>query len=398
MLDSVMFANFPGFLYAKGAGRQNTNTFRIAPGTGQGLDVGAQQSIKDAIMPLPYKEVGPSFTAFTTHIEEVGRRLASTASANVGEGKQDAPVGTTLALIEQASKVMDSAHKRLHAAQAEEFKLLKERFREDPEAFWRHDKKQTIEWKKDQFIQALNSCELVPVADPNNPTSLHRIAKAMAIKTLQQASPQLYDPQAVDMRIMRIVDIDPEGLFRPTPAEPPPDPRFQAIQAKQQQAQQQAQIQQMEAQIKAATAQATFADKAQERQSRERIEAMKLQLADMRLKQEAVIHAHDLQQSTVESQQQMQMDRAQKIQELQHDHIARMSELQGDQIEQQHEMRGGVVKTAMELQMEHERHQAEMRRADESHRMSMQHAQELHEQKLESAKQLAKVKKPKAKE
>jgi hypothetical protein len=398
MLDSGMFANFPGFLYAKGAGRQNTNTFRIAPGTGQGLDVGAQQSIKDAIMPLPYKEVGPSFTAFTTHIEEVGRRLASTASANVGEGKQDAPVGTTLALIEQASKVMDSAHKRLHAAQAEEFKLLKERFREDPEAFWRHDKKQTIEWKKDQFIQALNSCELVPVADPNNPTSLHRIAKAMAIKTLQQASPQLYDPQAVDMRIMRIVDIDPEGLFRPTPAEPPPDPRFQAIQAKQQQAQQQAQIQQMEAQIKAATAQATFADKAQERQSRERIEAMKLQLADMRLKQEAVIHAHDLQQSTVESQQQMQMDRAQKIQELQHDHIARMSELQGDQIEQQHEMRGGVVKTAMELQMEHERHQAEMRRADESHRMSMQHAQELHEQKLESAKQLAKVKKPKAKE
>ena len=62
MLDAGMFANFPGFIYAKGAGRQLTNQFRVPPGGGIGLDTGSQASIKDAIMPLPYKEVGAAFT------------------------------------------------------------------------------------------------------------------------------------------------------------------------------------------------------------------------------------------------------------------------------------------------------------------------------------------------
>src|ERR1035437_796470 len=253
---------------------------------------------------------------------------------------------------------MDSAHKRLHAAQAEEFKLLKERFREDPEAFWRHNKKTTIQWKKDQFIAALNACELVPVADPNNPTSLHRAAKAQIIKTLQAASPDLYDPTAVDMRVFRISDIDPEGLFRPTPAAPPPDPRMEAIQAKSQQAGQQAQIQQLEAQIKAATAQATIADKAKDRESRERIEQMKIQLQALKLKQEEIIHAHDAQRDAAMAGHQMQLDTAQKAQELHHDNISRVHKIQGDQVAQQHELRGGVIKTAMELEMEKERHNA----------------------------------------
>src|SRR5712671_4115706 len=134
-LDNGMFANFPGFLYSKGVGRQLTNQFRVPPGGGVGLELGAQQDIRSAVMPLPYKETGPSFSAFSTHVEEVGRRLAGTATINVGEGKQDAPVGTTLALIEQATKVMDSAHKRLHASQSRELQLLVQRFREDPEAF-----------------------------------------------------------------------------------------------------------------------------------------------------------------------------------------------------------------------------------------------------------------------
>jgi hypothetical protein len=133
----------------------------------------------------------------------------------VGEVKQDAPVGTTLALIEQNAKIIDSAHKRLHAAQAEEFKLLKCRFREDPESFWRHNKKTTIQWKKDQFIEALNKCELVPVADPNNPTALHRYAKGQIIKELQKGDPTLYDPIGVDTRVLLAWPINPEGLFVP---------------------------------------------------------------------------------------------------------------------------------------------------------------------------------------
>src|ERR1035437_540779 len=381
-LDSGMYANFPGFLYAKGAGRQLTNQFRIPPGGGAAIDVGAQQNIRDAIMPLPYKDVGGAFTAFITHVEDVGKRLASTANIQVGEGKQDAPVGTTLALIEQASKVMDSAHKRLHAAQAEEFKLLKERFKEDPEAFWRHNKNPTVQWKKDQFLAALNNSELVPVADPNNPTSLHRIAKAMAIKTLQQSSPELYDSTAVDMRIMRIVDIDPEGLFRPTPAEPPPDPRMIAIQAKAKAQHDQSQIQYMETQIKAQSNAASVADKAQDRASREKLETMKIQLQHMKDQRDATAHANEMQANQVSQAHELRAKQMSAAQDMTINHAQAM-----------HELHGGRIESDQDIQMKQDHHAAEMRHSEETHLMAMEHARELHAQKLESAKQLARVQK-----
>lgn len=397
MLDSGMFANFPGFLFVKGAGRQNTNQFRIPPGGGVGLDVPAQMGIKDAVMPLPYKEVGPAFTSFLQQVEEGGRRLASTANISVGEGKQDAPVGTTLALIEQASKVIDSAHKRLHAAQAEEFSLLRERFSEDPEAFWRHNKRPAYPWQKDQFIQALENYNLVPVADPNNPTSLHRIAKAMAIKTLQQSAPDLYDPVAVDMRIMRIVDIDPQGLFRAQPAPQPPDPRMVAIQAKAQAEQQRNQIAQGDAQIKAMQLQMQALDKQKDRESRERLEQMKIELQKLKIQQEQIIHAHDelrdrammahtMQQNQIEQAHKLRSQAAETHQGLQHEAIA-----------QQHELHGGIVKTAAELEMDRQRHDADMERAREKHAMDMEHAREMHQAKLEAAKAMAKAKPKKEK-
>lgn len=401
-LDNGMFSNFPGFIYNKALGRQITNQFRIPPGGGVGLDVPMQMGIRDAVMPLPYKETGPAFNAFSTHVEEVGQRLSSTANIKVGEGKQDAPVGTTLALIEQASKVMDSAHKRLHAAQAEEFKLLKERFREDPEAFWRHNKKTTVQWQKDQFLQALHDHELVPVADPNNPTSLHRIAKAMAIKTLQQASPDLYDPTGVDMRIMRIVDIDPAGLFRPAPAPPPPDPRMVAIQQKSKSQDQQAQIQLLEAQIKAKTAEAQMLDKAKDRESREKLESMKIEIQKLKLQSEQIIHAHDAERDAAMAAHQAQMDQIAHNQELRAKQVTQAHELHADAAGRAHEIRADQIQNMSDLEtqrtrqaaedrMAQERHNADMNRAEREHAQKMQHNQELHGHKLEAAKQMAKV-------
>ncbi len=137
MLDAGMFANFPGFVYAKQVGRQLTNQFRCPPGGGIGIDLPAGMAVNQVVMPLPYKEVGPAFPAFIQHVEQNGRQLAMVSNAPVAEGKQDAPVGTTLALIEQQTKVLGSAFKRLHIAQCKEFKLLVALFREDPEALWR---------------------------------------------------------------------------------------------------------------------------------------------------------------------------------------------------------------------------------------------------------------------
>lgn len=405
MLDAGMFASFPGFVYAKGAGRQLTNQFRVPPGGGVGLDIGSQQSLKDAIMPLPYKDPGAGFMAFIEKMGEDGRRLASTASANVGEGKQDAPVGTTLALIEQATKILDSAHKRLHAAQAEEFKLLKCRFREDPEAFWRHNKKPTVQWKKDQFIDALNRCDLVPVADPNNPTAMHRYAKGQIIKELQKASPLLYDPVGVDTKVLRIADINPEGLFRPTPAPPPPDPRMEAIKAKADAQDRQSKIQLLETQIKAASQGAAIADKAQDRASRERLEEMRIQLELLKIEEARITNAKEMQLETEKAGLKMRLDAASKAhelaigaaekqQEMGHQHAAKQLELAHDQMTRQHEMHGGMIQSDHELAMARSKHFAEMERDREKHEQEMEHARELHKAKLEAARALAKVKKP----
>ena len=85
----------------------------------------------------------------------------------VGEGRADAPVGTTLAMIEQATKILNAVHKRMHSAQAEEFQLLARCFRENPESFWQRKGKPSYPWSEQTFVQALNDCELIPQADPN---------------------------------------------------------------------------------------------------------------------------------------------------------------------------------------------------------------------------------------
>ena len=398
-LDNGMFSNFPGFLYSKGIGRQLTNQFRVPPGGGVGLEIGSQQSIKDAVMPLPYKETGPSFANFTTHVEEVGRRLAQTANINVGEGKQDAPVGTTLALIEQATKMQDSAHKRLHAAQDKEFKLLVERLREDPEAFLRCCKTAT-QWEKDEFIEALNDYHIVPVADPNNPTSLHRLAKAMAVKELQKGNPDLYDPVGVDLYVMRIADIDPSGLFRAAPATPAPDPRMVAIQQKSAQAEKQAQIQLLETQIKAHADASKLQDNAAERQSREKLEQMKIQLEMLKIQEEQVIHKQQMQNDVVQAHHKMAMDQASKQQELQMDTVSRQHDIAAKHQENQANLYTEAMKQhgqhqlelrkgQQQIQVDHQKHSAEMARDAQQHVQQMQHDRERHAVELEAAKKMA---------
>lgn len=424
MLDAGMFSNFPGFLYSKQAGRQLSNHFRVPPGGGVGIDVGGG-NIKDAIMPLPYKEVGPSFSAFIQNVEAYGQKLGSTAEMNIGEGKQEAPVGTTLALIEQATKLMDAVHKRLHAAQAKEFQLLKERFKEDPEAFWRFNRKPAHDWQKAQFLAALENNEVVPVSDPNNPTSLHRIAKATAIKQLQAASPLLYDPMAVDKRIMRVVGVDPEGLFLPKPADPPPDPRLEAIKAKSEAEALRAQQTAQQTQIKAATQAQDSLDKAADRASRERIEQLKIQLQKLKIQEEAIIHAFDEERERAKMQQQlalkaregeqkMQLADMQHRQKLQHerekgqmDLVAKTQEVRADaqikamEIEQQARLTEAATQNKMQqmqtagsdkINQSRQAHEAKLRQADESHKQKLSQADESHKANLKATKELAKVK------
>jgi hypothetical protein len=180
-------------------------------------------------MPLPYKEPGAAMMNLVSNMVETGQRVGGTSELSVGEGRQDAPVGTTLALIDQATKILNSVHKRLHASQAEEFTLLVQCFREHPDSFWGKLKKPHMQWNEQIFIEALNNCELTPQADPNTASATQRMMKVMALKQMAAANPQMYDPVAVDTAALQALGwSNPEQFFAPPNPNPPVPPEIQA--------------------------------------------------------------------------------------------------------------------------------------------------------------------------
>lgn len=241
-IDAGMFANFPGFLFAKQGARQMSNEFRVPPGAGMPIETGGLP-IGNVVMELPYREAGPAHMALIESLRQVAQRLGGTADTAVGEGRQDAPVGTTLAMIEQQTKIEGAVHKALHAAQAEEFRLLCDLFRDDPESLWRGNKRPALgkgDERVARFTAALEAADVVPAADPNVPSHMHRVMKATAIKQLASANPQMYNQVAVDSRILAMLNVArPDELFMPPQQEgpPPPDPsKVMEIQAKAEQA------------------------------------------------------------------------------------------------------------------------------------------------------------------
>jgi len=232
LLDAGMYANFPGFLMADTGARQNTNIFRVPPGGGALVKTGGMP-INQAIMALPYQQPSIALMQLVSNIAETGMRIGGTSEQQVGEGRAEAPVGTTLAMIEQATKVMNSVHKRLHAAQADEFKLLVQLFREDPQSFWKRGCKSRQQWNEKTFIEALNNCDLVPQADPNTASHAQRVMKIMALKQLQAANPSMYDPIAVDQAALRAIGWNnPQQFMAPPDAQKRPPPELQQAIAK----------------------------------------------------------------------------------------------------------------------------------------------------------------------
>lgn len=224
LLDAGMFSNFPGFLYAKDVSKsQESNIIRVAPGTGKGIQT-AGRPITDVIMPMPYKGPDQAFIQLSNLITEAAKRCGGTPQLPVGEGKQEAPVGTTIALLEQATKMMAAVHKGLHAAQSEEFQMLKELFREDPESFWKHTRKNARTWDRESFIKALEDNDIVPAADPNTPSHMHRIMRSVGLVQLATAFPELLNMREVLSIAVEVLGWDPDAVLLPPPEEQPPQP------------------------------------------------------------------------------------------------------------------------------------------------------------------------------
>lgn len=307
-LDSAGFSSWPGFLYSDTVGRQDTMTFRVGLGAGVKVNTGGQD-IRQHIMDLPYKDVTAGLVQVCTKIEEEARRVGGTPELMVGEGRQDVPVGTTLAMLDQAVKVLDSVHKGMHIAQAEEFALLRDLFREDPESLICADPNPTVKWELVELVKALDECNLAPQADPNTPSHTIRVMKAVALVQLVQMAPQKFDITKVIRRVSTMVGMgNVDELLTDQEAQQPPDPKMAKVLAdaqsdaaemklkmaeliqSSQDSQQKSQLQMLEARLKLMLEYLQLQATRETNASRERIEQMNLAQERMQLAQGALIH------------------------------------------------------------------------------------------------------------
>lgn len=280
-LDAGMFANFPAGLISKLGGRQLTSDMRLSPGSLKPIETSGQP-INSVVMGLPYKDVTPGLLALMDKILGQAKEVGGTADIPAGEGLQNIPVGTMLANIEQATKVMAAAHKGMHQAQSEELQMLADLFRESPEDFWRHNKKcQKDYWNEAKLIEALQLCTLVPKSDPNVPSHIHRIMKAVALVQLfgVQAFAPLLSAKEGLIRVLSVLKEDPTGLVvdPPTSGEPPIQDQAKLLEA---------QTKAGKLKLDAATTIKKSEDKSEENKSREKVAAL-------HLASEMMIHGDD---------------------------------------------------------------------------------------------------------
>jgi len=206
LLDSAAFANMQGGFKLRG--RVAGGDMQISPGEFVDLD-STVDDVNKAIMPLPFKEPSSSLFNLLGYIVEAGQRFASTADLNVGDVNPNAPVGSTVALIEQGSKAFSAIHKRLHYAQGQEFKLLAKLNAEnlpDEFSFSQAGAAETI--YRSDFDDRI---DILPVSDPNIFSTAQRIAQAQAVLEMAKSAPQLHDLYEAYKRMyeaLRINNID----------------------------------------------------------------------------------------------------------------------------------------------------------------------------------------------
>jgi hypothetical protein len=239
---------------ARSTGKQQTTNIRVGPGQVAPLDVDGVP-LNQAFMPLPYRDVTPGFVSIIQNVEQTAKQLGGTAETAVGEGRNDAPVGTTIALIEQQQKVLNAVHKRLHQAQQKEFWLLRDLFKRDPEAIWRSQKNPNFQKDVAKLMEALENTDIVPKADPNTASHTMRVNKAIAIYTLAQQNPSAFDQKAVYNRIFSMIGVeDAQMLMNKAPPAPPPIDETKKMSAQAQMVSAQAKI--LDASVRAQQAQA----------------------------------------------------------------------------------------------------------------------------------------------
>ena len=211
LIDAGSLANLPGGLKARGLRVKGDDT-PIAPGEFRDVDIPGG-AIKDNIMTLPYKEPSQTLLALLNQVNDEARRLASVADMKVSDMSAQAPVGTTLALLERQLKTMSAVQARVHHAMKQEFKLLKNIIRDYTEDAYAYEPQNAPPRAKKSDYDLV---EVIPVSDPNAATMAQRVVQYQAVIQLAQSAPQIYDLPALHRQMLDVLGIKDAAKLVPT--------------------------------------------------------------------------------------------------------------------------------------------------------------------------------------
>jgi hypothetical protein len=228
LLDAGTLANLPAGFKMRGI-RVRDDAQPLQPGEWRDVDAPGG-NIKDNFMALPFKGPDQTLLQLMGIVVQAGQRFASIADSQVGEGNQQAAVGTTLALLERGSRVMSAIHKRIYASLKQEFKLLANVFKTYLPPIYPYD---VVGGNKQIKVADFDDrVDIVPVADPNIFSQTQRISLAQTQLQLAQSNPQIHNLYQAYKDMYQAIGVDNIDLILPPPARPTPmDPSLEHISA-----------------------------------------------------------------------------------------------------------------------------------------------------------------------
>tara|TARA_R110000803_G_scaffold55597_1_gene112538 strand:- start:4031 stop:6478 length:2448 start_codon:yes stop_codon:yes gene_type:complete len=211
LVDAGTLSNLPGGLKSRGLRIKGDDT-PINPGEWKDVDV-PSGSIRDNIMPLPYKEPSQTLLALLNQITTEGRRLGAISDMNISDMSANAPVGTTLALLERTLKPMAAVQARVHFAMKQEFKMLKAIMAEYAPAEYEYEPvKGEISARQADYMLV----DVIPVSDPNSSTMAQRVVQYQAVLQMAQQAPQIYDLPQLHRQMIEVLGVKNADKLVPT--------------------------------------------------------------------------------------------------------------------------------------------------------------------------------------
>ena len=202
LVDAGTLSNLPGGLKSRGLRVKGDDT-PIGPGEFRDVDV-PSGSIKDNLMTLPYKEPSQTLFALLKQITEEGRRLGAISDMNISDMSANAPVGTTLALLERTLKPMAAVQSRVHYSMKQEFKLLRKIIAEyAPEEYMYVPDRGESRARRADYAMV----EVIPVSDPNSSTMAQRVVQYQTVLQMSQATPQIYDLPQLHRQMIEVLGV-----------------------------------------------------------------------------------------------------------------------------------------------------------------------------------------------